>query len=165
MISLDKSLKQMAWADAKLFAVMQELPDEAWQTKVADGEWPVASNLFHLIASADWYAFELGQKIHFTGEPDSIEEIRGLGDRWRETNEFLISEGVREDGPVAYIENGKEFTVQRSTVLSQAVIHSVEHRIHIALALKRGGFDFPDLEDFSVWGYVHSLGSEHGSLT
>jgi len=156
MISIEKSLKQMAWADEKLFNTMLELPDEAWRSKAAEGEWPAYSNLFHLIASADWYAYELGQPQRFTQEPESIDEIRGLGETWKEINAFLISEGARDDGEVTYSEHGKDFTVMRSTVLSQAIIHAVEHRIHIAIALQQGGFAFPDLEDFSVWGYIHS---------
>ena len=158
MISIEKSLNQMAWADEKLFNHLLAMPDDAWRAKVADGEWPVYSNLFHLIASADWYAFELGAPIHFTKEPESIEEIRGLGQTWRGINSFLIAEGLKEDETLTYEEKGQEFEVLRSTVLSQAIIHSVEHRIQIAIALKHKGFEFPDLEDFSTWGYVHSLG-------
>jgi uncharacterized damage-inducible protein DinB len=157
MISLEKSLRQMAWADQKLFEHLLGLPDEAWRAKVVEGEWPVYSYLFHLVASADWYAFELGAKLHFTKEPESIDEVRTLGPIWRELDNFLIEECFKDDEELTYVEDGKEFRALRSTVLSQAVIHAVEHRIHIATALNLAGYELPNLEDFSVWGYVHSL--------
>ena len=156
MISLEKLLKQMAWADAKLFDALSGLPDEAWRSKVAEGEWNVAANTFHLVASADWYCYQLGQKIEFTKEPESIAEIRSLGETWKSKNAFLISESGKADEPLSYVDGEKTRTALRSTILAQAIIHSVEHRIHIALALKAGGFEFPDLEDFSVWGYVYA---------
>jgi uncharacterized damage-inducible protein DinB len=156
MITLEKSLKQMAWADKKLFDILLSLPDEAWRAKISEGEWDVAHYAFHLIASADWYAFELGQKLRFTKEPDSIDEIRSLGETWKEINAFFIKESQKDDEMVSFMEDGKEFKVLRSTVLSQALIHSVEHRIHIASPLQAGGFLFPDLADFSLWAYEAS---------
>jgi uncharacterized damage-inducible protein DinB len=157
MISLEVALKQMAWADEKLFAFLLTQPDEVWRAKFADDEWPVYSYVFHLVASADWYAFELGRKLTFSKEPESIAEVRGLGNIWKETNAYLVEQASLNDEMVKFEENGQEHEVLRSTVLSQAVIHAVEHRIHIATALKISGFVFPELEDFSVWGYINSL--------
>jgi uncharacterized damage-inducible protein DinB len=44
--------------------------------------------------------------------------------------------------------------VLRSTVLTEVILHAVEHRAQIAAALKAGGFPSPELQDFSVWPYA-----------
>lgn len=157
MINLELSLKQMSWANQKLLGHLLELPDEAWRAKVAPDEWHVAALVFHLVASTDWYTYQLGKPLRFTDESESITEVRQLGGTWLEFDKILIDESHKEDGKVFFLEDGKEFSADRSTILSQAVIHSVEHRVQIASALLINGFDFPELEDFSVWGYIYNL--------
>jgi uncharacterized damage-inducible protein DinB len=157
MISVEKSLRQMAWADEKLFTYLLTLPDQAWRSRFLESEWPVHAYVFHLIASADWYAFTLGAELNFTKESDSIDEIRDLGQTWKSINTFLINESTKGDERLSYQEKGKSHEILRSTALCQAIIHSVEHRAHIAMALKVQGYEMPDLQDFTFWGYEHSL--------
>ena len=145
----------MAWADIKLLEFLQHLPSEALKAKAAPDEWDVAHLIFHMIASADWYAFELGRTLHFTQDPDSLDGVLELGGIWREFNKYLLAECDKEDEVVTYFENGKEFKVMRSTVLAQDPIHSVEHRTQITLALKINGFPTLELEDYSQWGFVY----------
>jgi len=156
MVSIKNAIEQMAWADIKLFNCLKELPIEAWKSKPSADDWNVGALTFHLIASADWYAFTLGRNLHFSKEPESIEEIFTLGELWKEFNNFLIQECDKEDEPLSYVEDGKTHTLLRSTALVQAVIHSSEHRAQIALALKINGFNLPALQDFSVWAYLAS---------
>ncbi len=154
MIALKSALEQCAWADEKLFAFLSDLPDEAWRANAAEDEWHVAALTFHLIASADWYRYQLGGTLTFTSEPQSIAEVRALGPTWKALNEFLIAESHKADGQVTWTEDGETFSALRSAVLTQAIIHSVEHRVHIAAALKTGGHRELNLEDYSVWGYT-----------
>ena len=154
MIALKSALEQCAWADEKLFAFLSDLPDEAWRAKTSEDEWHVAALTFHLIASADWYCYQLGGALTFTSEPQSIAEVRALGPQWKTFNEFLIAESDKADGQVTWTEDGETFSALRSAVLTQAIIHSVEHRVHIAAALKTCGQPELNLEDFSVWAYT-----------
>ena len=154
MIALKSALEQCAWADAKLFDFLSELTDDAWRAKAAEDEWHVAALTFHLIASADWYHYQLGGTLTFTSEPQSIAEVRALGPVWKAIDDFLIAEALKEDGEVTWVEDGQTFSALRSAVLTEAIIHSVEHRVHIAAALKTGGHPQLKLEDYSVWGFT-----------
>jgi uncharacterized damage-inducible protein DinB len=153
MISLSHMMDYTAWADAKLLSFLQELPDEAWRAKAHDDEWHVAGLVFHIVASADWYRYQLGGTLQFTEEPQSIAEVRALGDTWREINTFLCAQATLEDETVTFTEDGETFTEQRSSVLMQAAVHSVEHRTQIVAALKAGGHADIELADYAVWGY------------
>lgn len=153
MISLRNALEQMAWADDAFFSFLQELPDDAWRAKAGPDEWHVAALTFHLVASTDWYRFQLGGPIQFSEEPTSIAEVRGLQETWREINRFLIAQADLDDEVVHWEEDGQHFSSTRATVLTQVLIHAVEHRAHIAWALKVNGFPSPDLEDFTAWAY------------
>lgn len=147
----------MAWADTKLFAFLSELPDDAWRSRAFDGEWDVATLTFHLVASADWYVYQLGGTPTVTTEPQSIAEVRALGGTWRGINEFLLSQAAQDDELVSFTEDGEVFSELRSTVLIEAVRHSAEHRTQIAAALKAGGHAHLELEDYSTWAFREAL--------
>lgn len=153
MISLQSALAYTSWADEKLFTFLMTLPDDAWRARATDEEWHIAALTFHLVASADWYRYQLGGPLTFTAEPQSIAEVRSLGETWREINNFLLLEAGKEDELITYTEDGRTFSERRSTVLLQAVTHSVEHRVHIATTLKASGFASLELEDYAVWAF------------
>lgn len=146
----------MAWADDKLFAFLESLPNEAWSAKATEDDWDVVHLAFHLVASADWYRYELGGQLQFTEEPSSIAEVKALRATWREINEFLVAQSELDDGLVSWTEECQTDSALRSSVLTQAILHSVEHRTQIIAALKAAGVSAPDLEDFSVWAYPAS---------
>lgn len=154
MIPMRAALEQVAWADDRFFGFLEGLPEEAWHAKATEDEWDVARLTFHLVASADWFAFELGQPIRFTEEPRSLDEVRTLRLVWRELDAFFVGQSGLEDGLLTYEEDGRAFEVLRSTVLTEVILHAVEHRAQIAAALKAGGFPSPELQDFSVWPYA-----------
>jgi uncharacterized damage-inducible protein DinB len=63
-----------------------------------------------------------------------------------------------EDQPITYRrEDGQTVTWMRSTIITQAVHHSIEHRAHAVSALEARGYKKVDLDDFDVWGYELSL--------
>ena len=60
-----------------------------------------------------------------------------------------------EDNDIHYIlSDGGERTSKVSTVLSQMVFHSAEHRAQIVAALDKHGVRDINLDEFSVWGYT-----------
>lgn len=154
MISIKPAIQQMAWADAKLFDFLLTLPEDVWQANTAEDEWDVVHLTFHMIASADWYRYQLGGQLKFTTEPTSVAEVKSLGEQWQEINSFLIEQCDEEDGIVYWVEDGVTFSTNRAAVLNQALIHAVEHRTQIMSILKEAGVVAPPLEDFSVWGYL-----------
>lgn len=154
MIPMRAALEQVSWADDRFFAFLEGLPDEAWRAKASPDEWDVARLTFHLVASADWFAFELGRPLLFTDEPGSLDEIRALRPVWRELDAFLVAQADLDDETLTYEEDGESHDVKRSTVLTEVILHAVEHRAQIAAALKAKAFPSPELQDFSVWPFA-----------
>ncbi|MBU6214103.1 MAG: maleylpyruvate isomerase N-terminal domain-containing protein, partial [Actinomycetales bacterium] len=153
VIALQEALEHMAWADRKLFAFLSELPDQAWHSRAHAQDWPVSGLVFHLVASADWYRYQLGGVLEVTSQPQSIADVRQLSREWQQINEFLVAEAAKEDGLVSFTEDGSIFSELRSTVLMEAFRHSTEHRTQIAAALKAGGHAHMELEDYSAWAF------------
>lgn len=160
MISLQVAMQHTAWADEKLFRCLSALPEDAWRAKAQDDEWHVAALVFHLVASADWYRYQLGGALIFDSEPQSIAEVRALGDTWRELNADLVAECAKDEELMTFIDEDETKTAYRSIILTQAIVHSVEHRAQIAAALKANGFELPDLQDFSVWPFADVYGDQ-----
>lgn len=156
MIPMKAALEQVAWADDRFFAFVEGLPVEAWRSKAAPDEWDVTGLMFHLVASADWFGYQLGGPLRFTRDPDSIDEVRALRPVWQEIDAFLVAQADRDDGAVTYEEDGRTHAVLRSTVLTEVIIHAVEHRAQAAAALKAGGHPSPELQDLSVWPFAES---------
>lgn len=157
MIALRTALEHVAWADDKLFEFLDTLPDDAWRARAAPDEWHVAALAFHLVASADWYRFQLGGQLALTSEPQSIAEVRALRSTWQAINRFLVAECDNDDEMLSYAEDGEAHHVLRSRVLTEVIVHSVEHRAQIAAALKAGGHTPLELEDYSAWAYREAM--------
>lgn len=154
MIAMKPSLEQVAWADALFFRFLEELPDDAWRAKAGADEWDVTQLAFHLVASADWFRFQLGGELLFTKGPESIADVRALRPVWEEIDAFFVAQSELDDESLTYEEDGESHSVLRSTVLTEVILHAVEHRAQIAAALKAGGFPSPELQDYSVWPFA-----------
>lgn len=154
MIPLRPALEQVAWADDRFFAFLETLPDAAWRAKAAPDEWDVAGLTFHLVASADWFGYQLGGPLRFTRDPSSLDEVKALRPVWRDVDAYLVAQADEEDSTVTFEEDGQVHEVRRSTVLTEVILHAVEHRAQVAAALKAGGFPSPELQDFSVWPFA-----------
>jgi uncharacterized damage-inducible protein DinB len=157
MIPIHGAIKYMAWADDKLFHFLRTIPAEAWKAKVNDDDWPVFGLAFHLIATVDWFCFELGYEPVIHDEPSSVEELLALGTVWRDLNAILIQESLKDDELLSYEEDGNSYSVNRSSVLFEAFHHSVEHRVQIATALKSNGYSSPNLDEYSERAYREAL--------
>ncbi len=154
MISIKVAVEQMAWANNRFFAFLETIPDEAWWAKIADGEWDIAHYAFHLVASSDWYCYMLGQPLRYTSEPRSLAEVKALRPVINEFDAFLIAQASLDDETLTYIDDNEPRSMRRSMVLTQALIHAVEHRTQAVAALKLCGFYSPDLDSFSMWPYA-----------
>jgi hypothetical protein len=61
MISLELSLKHLAWSNQKFFTMFLDLPDEVFGLKASEGEWPVGKILTHFAGSGEWYSYCLSE--------------------------------------------------------------------------------------------------------
>lgn len=153
-ISLELSLKHLAWSNQKFFTYFADMPDEVFGLKAAENEWPVGQILTHIAGSGEWYQYCLGAggwsdlkpitsgaiALEYLPIMEKLDAV--LYDNHLLTDEKLEIEG--EDGIIH---------ASRSLILSQAIMHSAEHKGQIAAIMKQHGHQV-DLDSLDVWSYV-----------
>ena len=154
MISLEVSLKHLAWSNQKFLKQFANQPDEIFGLQAAPGEWPIGQLLTHLIGSSHWYRYCLTgiDWIDLTQITDAkmAEEYREL---LVELDQTLIDHAHLEDENLTVITGEESFTVMRSLILSQAVMHAAEHKGQIATIMKQHGHHI-DLDELDVWAFI-----------
>ena len=153
MITLETSLKHLAWSNQKFFALFGDMPVDVFGLRSAEGEWPVGQLLTHLAGSGEWYRYCLtGEKwtdlkpitsgaIALNYLPIIAELDAVLLRELEKPDEKLEIEG--EDGIIH---------ATRSLILAQAVMHAAEHKGQIASILKQHGHHI-DLDSLDVWSW------------
>ena len=155
MISLDMSLRHMAWADTKLFSALQELPESALKSSYASPEWSVAHIAMHMLQGAEWYCFILtGSKWTELREPESAADVAEMSAYLQRMYETLIEQSTLPDEMVDFEDEDGMNSKPRSMVLAQAIYHSIEHRTQIAIALETNGNRAIDLDTYDLWNFV-----------
>lgn len=159
MIELTRGLRHLGWADAWMFDRLSELPAEAMLARYAPESWSVARLALHIVGGAQWYRYCL------TGAPETdvypgdvdLDELKAhvLGKRAElaDLDALLLEQAALPDEPLTIAEEGRSFTAMRSTILSQACLHGVEHRAQIACALEVNGFTGFALDDIDLWAF------------
>ena len=157
MISLELSLKHLAWSNQKFFTMFLDMPDEVFGLTASDGEWPVGKILTHFAGSGEWYSYCLS------------------GAQWTDLKPITSGAVAREYLPIMakldahLLENlslpdavldveSEEGIIHptRSLILSQAVMHSAEHKGQIAAIMKQHGHHI-DLDALDIWSYVSEM--------
>jgi uncharacterized damage-inducible protein DinB len=155
MISLDMSLRHMAWADAKLFGALQELPESSLKCTYAAPEWSVAHIAMHLLQGAEWYCYILtGSKWTELREPETSADVAELGAYLQRMYATLIEQCSLPDEMVDFEDEDGINSKPRAMVLAQAVYHSIEHRTQIAIALEINGNRAIDLDTYDLWHFL-----------
>lgn len=159
MIELTRSLRHLGWADAWMFERLADLPPEAMLARYAPESWSVARLALHIVGGAEWYRYCL------TGAPETdvypgdvdLEALRthvlGQREHLAELDALLLAQAHLPDGLLTILEDGGSFTAMRSTILSQACLHGVEHRAQIACALEVDGYGGFALDDIDLWAF------------
>lgn len=154
MITIDKSIKHMAWSNQQIFSELVQLPQDIYQLRAAEGEWNVGRILRHFIEAAEWYSFLLTNR-KWTNVPPitNSEELEQARIKIGELDSLLVAATNVDDGVITYQDDdGSEKTTTRSMVLAQAVTHTAEHKGQLATILKVHGLDF-NLDQFDLWSY------------
>lgn len=165
VISMERLLRHMAWANQKTIEHLQTLPEESLKAFATNPEWFVGEIVHHIVDSADHYAYRISGKPALTqpGDP-CIADVNAIGDLARLKEQAakvdaLLLECVKLDDVQIEFVNYEEKLVKRwrSTILSQAIHHATEHRAQIASALEAKGFTPVNLDDLDLWSYEKSF--------
>lgn len=154
MISLEVSLKHLAWSNQKVFKHFSNSPDEVFGLRAADGEWPVGQLLTHLVGSAQWYRYCLTGVFWtdlkpITSGAVAAEYLPVIAD----LDQVLIDQVTLADDDLVVEADGETIHATRSLILSQAVVHAAEHKGQIATILKKHG-EHLDLDALDVWAFM-----------
>lgn len=154
MITIEKALKHMAWSNQEIFNAISKMPDEVYGLRAAEGEWPVGKLLNHLVNAAEWFRFLLtGEKWSDLPRITNKEVLVQMRDYLSQIDQTLIAAAALPDAQLTFIDDeGKEQQASRSLVLTQAVMHTAEHKGQLATILKSHGH-FLDLDSFDLWSY------------
>jgi len=155
-IALDRLLAHMAWANQKTIEHLQTLPGDALKAFATNPEWFAGEIVYHIVDSADHYAYRISGKPALTqpGDP-CIDEVKSAADLAR-----LKVQAAKVDAMLIEFTNseGEQVKRWRSTILSQAIHHATEHRAQIASALEAKGFTPVNLDDLDLWSFEESQG-------
>jgi len=153
-ISLELSLKHLAWSNQKFFSYFGEMPDEVFGLRAAEGEWPVGQILTHFAGSGEWYSYCLSgaqwsDLKPITSGAIALEYLPIMAklDAHLLENLSLPDDKLEIEGEDGIIH------ATRSLILSQAVMHSAEHKGQIAAIMKQHGRHI-DLDALDVWSFV-----------
>ena len=130
------------------------MPDEVFELRAAEGEWPVGQILTHFAGSGEWYRYCLNGGMWTDLKPIKSAEIAleylpimASLDATLLENLSLPDDQLEIEG-----ENGI-IHATRSLILSQAVMHSAEHKGQIAAIMKQHGRHI-DLDALDVWSFI-----------
>ena len=154
MISLELSLRHLAWSNQKFFALFKDMPDEVFGLRATEGEWPVGQILTHFAGSGEWYRYCLNGAMWTDLKPITSGAIANeyLPIMASLDASLLESVSLPDDKLEIEGENGI-IHATRSLILSQAVMHSAEHKGQIAAIMKQHGHHI-DLDALDVWSFV-----------
>ncbi len=156
---MTRSLRHLAWADAKLFEELAALPSEALQARYAPEAATVAELAVHIVSGAEWYGYVLaGEQWTDLQVPRTSLDLKVLADRLAYLDRLLLAQCDRPDESVAFDDEQGPRQVYRSTVLTQASLHATEHRAQIACALEVEGFPRLDLDTYDLWAFEADQG-------
>ena len=165
-IALDRLLAHMAWANQKTIEHLQTLPEDALKAFATNPEWFAGEIVYHIVDSADHYAYRISGKPALTqpGDP-CIDEVKSAADLARlkvqaaKVDAMLLECVKLEDIQIEFTNSeGEQVKRWRSTILSQAIHHATEHRAQIASALEAKGLTPVKLDDLDLWSYEMSQG-------
>lgn len=164
-IALDRLLAHMAWANQKTIEHLQTLPEDSLKAFATNPEWFVGEIVYHIVDSADHYAYRISGTPALTqpGDP-CIDEVKGIADLTRlkeqaaKVDAMLLDCVKLEDIQLEFVNaEGERVKRWRSTILSQAIHHATEHRAQIASALEAKGFTPVNLDDLDLWSFEKSF--------
>jgi uncharacterized damage-inducible protein DinB len=150
-----RSFKHMAWANAQMFSVLKDLPDEAINFSAWNPDWTVGKIAHHIVIAE-------GRLIsRIVNQPSPVESdapitaagIKDLISVCAERDAQLLSLVDTPDEIRKFVRFGNEVTFLTSTILVQAIHHASEHRAQISDILAANNLDVLNLDEIDLWSF------------
>lgn len=155
MMTLEKALKHMAWSNQLFFDEVAKLPESVYGLRAAEGEWPVGKLLNHLLNAGEWFRYCLTKEPWTNLERiQSHEILLKYKPYLAELDALLLSEAAKDDVLKEFADENGPHKAHASTIITQAIMHTTEHKAQIATVLKQHGHHI-DLDALDVWRYTN----------
>jgi uncharacterized damage-inducible protein DinB len=141
------------WANLRLVDACRDLTDAQLDATVAGTYGSIRDTLMHVAGAEQRYLHRLVDRTPTFHERDGWPGIDVLKDALDVTGQICIAfaDAEQEDALLETVYQGKPVTLQRSTILVQAITHATEHRSQIATILTHQGIEPPDVSSWT-WG-------------
>jgi uncharacterized damage-inducible protein DinB len=147
-------LRQMAWANQRVYDAVKELPDLALGAYIVNDKWTAGRILKHIVSGADQYSFCLtGTPCGDIKLPESMADLNLLQKQLAEFDTKISSQSELPDEYLTITEDDGIWQTHRSTILAQAIYHAAEHRTQLIDALESKGFSPVSLDDLDLWKF------------
>ena len=152
---VERSFKHMAWANAQMFSILKDLPDEAINFSAWNPDWTVGKIAHHIvIAEGRLISRILNQPSPDENDaPTSSEGIKELISICADRDAQLLSLIDTPDEVRKFVRYGNEVEFLTSTILVQAVHHASEHRAQISDILATNKMDVLNLDEIDLWSF------------
>ena len=115
VIDVTRSLRHLAWADAKLFSDLEALPPEVLDVRYSPDAWTVGHLAMHIVGGAEWYAYCLaGTPWTDLAIPSGPDDLRELARHLAELNALLLEQAALQDELVEFVDEDGPRSAQRS---------------------------------------------------
>lgn len=157
--TLDRLLRQEAWATAKMFEHLRSLPEATLGATAPSTDWDVATTLVHIVDANAAYTERM------EGHPDPADfpkpathaDLDAL--ERRALSDLVRIRALAADPTPDVVEAGEEtWTYPRSLLLAQALYHSIEHRAQLYGILAANGVGGLTLDDMDHWSFADHEG-------
>jgi len=159
MISVEVLCKHMAWANQEIYKAVQKLDSNVLDYYLIDPEWTVKNIMIHIAGASHLYGQRLNGDPFSKFElknPDSPDLIDELLEHLERIDTQLVKNSNLNDGVITFMTSKGERSATASSILSQMVFHSAEHRAQIVAALDNHGVRDINLDDYDVWSYINN---------
>jgi uncharacterized damage-inducible protein DinB len=159
MLSLEKLLLHMAWANQYVLGTLEQLSDSDWQLKLTEKDWSIQELANHIVLAAGGYAHRVSGIAVSTGlNQEMVIPLADLQRYCAQADEILRIESHKPDEINTYVRESGRVDRSRSTIISQSIHHATEHRAQISDTLKVHGIRILDLDDIDLWAFSDIAG-------
>lgn len=159
MDTTGRLLRHMRWANQQVFSTIAQLPDAALQSYIVNPDWHAAQILQHVVRGARRYQSLLWPEDGWedVALPASMVDVGTLAQALDRADARLVEAATLDDARFERRRwDGEMVTVERLTVLAQAVHHATEHRAQLLDALNARGYEPVSLDSLDLWSFeVH----------
>ena len=153
-ITMNRTLRHMAWANQRIYAACSGLPEEALEAYIVNPDWTARRLLQHIVSGSDWYVFCLGIAAwNDIPTPRTVSDISALAATLEKCDLQILSAAELEDEELTFEEGENKTRVLRSTLLAEAALHATEHRAQLMDALESKGFSAISLDSIDLWAF------------